>query len=103
MCESTPLERDPINTYDVVLTDWCPTFPLTSLTLEQIVTYVRKIEISRQESPKVCFFKVYSNKGVDTKIFLRFLLGKECPDSKNLGVLKTTKSGDFETVNKILI
>ena len=49
-CESTPLERDPINTYDVVLTDWCPTFPLTSLTLEQIGTYEKRIEISRQES-----------------------------------------------------
>ena len=31
------------------------------------------------------------------------LLGKECPDSKNSGVLKTAKSGNFETANYIVI
>ena len=43
--------------------------------------------------------KVYSIKGVDLKICLDFLLGKECPDSKNSGVLKTANSEDFKTVN----
>ena len=34
-------------------------------------------------------------------VYLR--LGKECPDSKNSGVIKTAKSGNFETINYILI
>ena len=44
---------------------------------------------------KVCFFQVYSNEGVDPKICLGFLQGKECPDSKNLVVLKTVKVRRF--------
>ena len=47
------------------------------------------------------FLKFTLIRGVDTKICLGFLLGKECPDSKNSGVLKTAKSGNFETVNYI--
>ena len=52
---------------------------------------------------KSVFLKFTQIRGVDTKICQGFLLGKECPDSKNSGVLKTAKSGDFETVNYILI
>ena len=32
-----------------------------------------------------------------------FTGGKECPDSKNSGVLKTAESGNFKTVNYIVI
>ena len=39
--------------------------------------------------------------GVDLKICLGFLLGKECPDSKNSGVLKTAEFVNLKTVNYI--
>ena len=43
--------------------------------------------------------KCYSIKGVDLKIWLGFLVGKECSDSKKSDVLKTAESGNSKTVN----
>ena len=40
---------------------------------------------------------------MDSKICLGYLLGKECPDSKNSGVLKTAESDNFKNVNYIVI
>ena len=51
---------------------------------------------------KACFFKFTLNKG-GHKNCLGFLLGKECPDKKKLDVLKTAESGNFKTVNYIVI
>ena len=71
-------------------------------------TLIRKYELNmakfRKDLTKVCFFKSLLWEGGWPKRYVRgFLLGKECPDSKNSGGLKIAKSGDFETVNYILI
>ena len=46
---------------------------------------------------KSVFLKFTLIRGIASKICLEFLLGKECPDSKNMGVLKTVASGNFKT------
>ena len=47
--------------------------------------------------------KVYSIKGVDLKICLGFFTGEGMPRFKKLIVLKTVESGNFKTVNYIVI
>ena len=49
--------------------------------------------------------KVYSNKGCGHKNLSGgfYWAGKECSDSKNSDVSKTAESGNFKTVNYIVI
>ena len=56
-------------------------------------------EYEEVESLKSVFLKFSIIRGGTQKFVWGFLLGKEgkeCPDFKKLGVLKTAKSGDFE-------
>ena len=85
----------------------CPTH-IPYFILERSAWKIRKIclwmaKISSINLLKVISRKLHSIKGVDSKICLGYLLGKECPDSKNSGVLKTAESDNFKNVNYIVI
>ena len=57
------------------------------------------VEVILVHFVKDCFLKYNLQRRMDYNISLGFLPERNCPDSKNLDLLKIAKSGIFETVN----
>ena len=67
------------------------------------LSHIDFLENQKRVTLKAISRKFTLSRGVDLKICLEFLLGKEYPDSKNVDVLKAAESDNFKIVNYSLV